>query len=95
MTPEQIIEIMKEGNERFRRGERKNRNYLRKQKASAKGQYPAAVLLSSPRNHFLGMTFSRSGFLVAMSSPKNSTYLTLGGIELSFDLTNILWRIPS
>lgn len=46
MTPEQIIEAMKEGNERFRRGERKNRNYLREQKASAKGQYPAAVLLS-------------------------------------------------
>lgn len=46
MTPEQIIEMMKKGNERFRRGERKNRNYLREQKASAKGQYPAAVLLS-------------------------------------------------
>jgi carbonic anhydrase len=46
MTPEQIIEVMKEGNERFRRGERKNRNYLAEQKASAKGQYPAAVLLS-------------------------------------------------
>jgi len=46
MTPEQIIEAMKDGNERFRRGERKNRNYLREQKASARGQYPAAVLLS-------------------------------------------------
>ena len=46
MTPEQIIEVMKEGNERFRRGERKNRNYLREQRASAKGQFPAAVLLS-------------------------------------------------
>jgi carbonic anhydrase len=46
MTPEQIIEVMKQGNQRFRRGERKNRNYLREQKASAKGQYPAAVLLS-------------------------------------------------
>jgi carbonic anhydrase len=46
MTPEQIVQVMKEGNERFRRGERKNRNYLREQKASAKGQYPAAVLLS-------------------------------------------------
>jgi len=46
MTPEQILEVMKEGNERFRRGERKDRNYLREQQASAKGQYPAAVLLS-------------------------------------------------
>jgi carbonic anhydrase len=46
MTPDQIIEAMKRGNQRFRRGERKDRNYLREQKASAKGQYPAAVLLS-------------------------------------------------
>ena len=46
MTPDQIIAAMKRGNERFRRGERKNRDYLREQRASAKGQYPAAVLLS-------------------------------------------------
>jgi carbonic anhydrase len=46
LTPEQIIEAMKQGNERFRRGERKDRNYLREQKASASGQYPAAALLS-------------------------------------------------
>ena len=46
MTPDQIIAVMKKGNERFRRGERHDRNYLREQKASAKGQYPAAVILS-------------------------------------------------
>jgi carbonic anhydrase len=46
MTPEQIIEVMKKGNERFRKGERKDRNYLREQRASAKGQHPAAVLLT-------------------------------------------------
>jgi carbonic anhydrase len=46
MTPEQIIEEMREGNERFQRGETKPRSYLREQKASAKGQYPAAVLLT-------------------------------------------------
>ena len=46
MTPEQIIEVMKKGNERFREGVRKNRNYLNEQRASAKGQYPAAVLLT-------------------------------------------------
>jgi carbonic anhydrase len=37
---------MKNGNERFRMGERKERNYLREEEASAKGQYPAAVLLT-------------------------------------------------
>ncbi len=46
MTPEDIIAAMKRGNERFRKGERKDRNYLAEQRASAKGQYPAAVILS-------------------------------------------------
>jgi carbonic anhydrase len=46
MSPDQIIEAMKKGNKRFRSGVRKERNYLNEQKASAKGQYPAAVLLS-------------------------------------------------
>jgi carbonic anhydrase len=46
MTPDQIIGKMKQGNARFRNGERKPRNYLDEQKATASGQYPAAVLLS-------------------------------------------------
>lgn len=46
LSPDQIIQAMKKGNGRFRKGERKDRNYLREQKASASGQYPAAALLS-------------------------------------------------
>ena len=46
MTPDQIIDAMRKGNERFRKGARKERNDLREQQASAAGQYPAAVLLS-------------------------------------------------
>lgn len=46
LTPEDIIATMKRGNERFRKGERKNRNYLDEQREKAKGQYPAAVILS-------------------------------------------------
>jgi len=46
MTPDQIVDAMKKGNGRFRSGVRKNRNYLNEQKASASGQFPAAVLLS-------------------------------------------------
>ena len=38
--------LFRSGNERFRKGVRQNRNYLNEQRASAKGQYPAAVLLS-------------------------------------------------
>ena len=46
MTPDDIISLMKKGNARFRAGERADRNFLREQQASAKGQYPAAVVLS-------------------------------------------------
>ena len=46
MSPTEIIDVMKKGNERFRSGVRQNRNYLNEQKASASGQYPAAALLS-------------------------------------------------
>jgi carbonic anhydrase len=46
MSPSEIIAVAKRGNERFRSGVRKNRNFLNEQKASASGQYPAAVLVS-------------------------------------------------
>ena len=46
MTPDQIIAMMKRGNQRFRRGEKEPRDLLAQQRASAKGQYPAAVILS-------------------------------------------------
>jgi carbonic anhydrase len=46
MTPEEIITEMKRGNERFRKGERRARDFLKEQQASAAGQYPAAVVLS-------------------------------------------------
>ena len=46
MTPAQILAAMKEGNEQFRKGFKKARNYLAEAKASAAGQYPAAVILS-------------------------------------------------
>jgi carbonic anhydrase len=47
LSPDDILALMKKGNERFARGERKNRDYLREQRtSSAEGQHPAAVLLS-------------------------------------------------
>src|SRR5881628_384590 len=46
MTPDEIIRVMKNGNERFRNGQRTTQDYLAQQRASAKGQYPAAVLLT-------------------------------------------------
>src|SRR5215470_6485393 len=46
MTPDEIIQLMKKGNERFRTGQMAAQNYLAQQRASAKGQYSAAVLLS-------------------------------------------------
>jgi carbonic anhydrase len=46
LSEDEIIARMRRGNERFRRGERKDRNYLKEQEASAKGQHPKAVILS-------------------------------------------------
>src|SRR5881296_1854874 len=46
LTPDEIIQLMKKGNERFRRGQKTAQDYLAQQRASAKGQYPAAVLLT-------------------------------------------------
>jgi carbonic anhydrase len=46
LTPDAVIELMQKGNDRFRRGQESPHDYLAQQKASAKGQYPAAVILS-------------------------------------------------
>jgi len=45
MTPTQVIDELKKGNERFRTGKMIPRNYLAEKQASAAGQYPAAVVL--------------------------------------------------
>jgi len=45
MTPAQVIDELKKGNERFRTGKMAERNYLAEKRSSAAGQYPAAVIL--------------------------------------------------
>jgi len=45
MTPSQIIDELKKGNERFRTGKMTPRDYRAEKRASAPGQYPAAVVL--------------------------------------------------
>jgi carbonic anhydrase len=46
LTPDDILALMKKGNKRFYTGQRQGHNFLAQQRASAKGQYPAAVLLT-------------------------------------------------
>jgi len=46
MTPDEILAALKRGNKNFAKGLRTSRNYINEQKASAKGQYPSAVILS-------------------------------------------------
>lgn len=46
LTPDDIIALMKKGNERFRLGQESPHDYLAQQRAGAKGQYPVAVILS-------------------------------------------------
>jgi carbonic anhydrase len=45
MTPSQVIDELKKGNERFRTGKMVPRDYLAEKRSSAAGQYPAAVVL--------------------------------------------------
>ena len=45
MTPEAVVERLKEGNARFTAGLSSNRDYLAQAKATAGGQYPLAIIL--------------------------------------------------
>jgi carbonic anhydrase len=44
MTPDEVLQQMKAGNERFRSGKPQHRDLVREAKATAKGQYPAAIV---------------------------------------------------
>ena len=45
MTPGQVVEALKEGNERFRTGRTASRDYGDQRRSTAAGQFPAAVAL--------------------------------------------------
>jgi len=45
MTPAEVIDALKNGNERFRTGTMRSRDYRDQQRSSAAGQFPAAVTL--------------------------------------------------
>jgi len=46
LTADEIIQQMKAGDERFRSGKPQHRDLMREAKATAKGQYPAAIVFS-------------------------------------------------
>ncbi|GBH24344.1 carbonic anhydrase family protein [Burkholderia vietnamiensis] len=46
MTPDDVLEMIKKGNDRFRLGKMHTHDYLAQKRASVNGQYPAAVILS-------------------------------------------------
>jgi carbonic anhydrase len=46
LTPDQVIDMMAQGNERFRKNEMYSHDYLSQKRATAAGQFPAAVILS-------------------------------------------------
>jgi carbonic anhydrase len=46
MTADEIVQQMKAGNERFRSGKPQHRDLMREANATAKGQYPAAIVFS-------------------------------------------------
>lgn len=46
LTPDQVIDMLKRGNERFRTGTMQGHDYLAQKRVTAAGQYPAAAILS-------------------------------------------------
>ena len=46
LTPDQVLERLKAGNERFRSGRMQAHDYLAQKRTTAGGQYPAAAILS-------------------------------------------------
>jgi carbonic anhydrase len=45
LTPEQVLQMLRDGNERFRSGKMLPHDYLAQKRATASGQYPAAAIL--------------------------------------------------
>ena len=46
MTPDEILKVLQRGNQNFSKAGKTSRDYINEQKATAKGQYPSAVILS-------------------------------------------------
>jgi len=46
LQPEQVLQLLLQGNERFRSGKMQVHDYLAQKRATAEGQYPAAAILS-------------------------------------------------
>ena len=61
MTPAQVIEELKKGNERFRTRKMAPRDYIAEKRSSAAGQYPAAMILDASTHEYLPKSSSMSG----------------------------------
>jgi carbonic anhydrase len=46
LTPAQVLDLLRQGNERFRTGKQDTHDYLAQKRATIGGQYPAATILS-------------------------------------------------
>lgn len=46
MAPDQVLEMLREGNNRFRSGKMRSHDFPAQRRATAGGQYPAAIVLS-------------------------------------------------
>ena len=79
LTPDEIIQQMKAGNERFRSGKPQHRDLMREAKATAKGQYPAAIIFScvdsrAPASWFLTLVSAISSAVAWLVTLRTKTY---------------------
>jgi hypothetical protein len=74
MTPSQVIDELKKGNERFRTGKMAPRYYLAEKRSSAAGQYPAAVSLDASIHEYLRKSFSTLGSATRLMGASQATW---------------------
>lgn len=66
LTPDQVIEMLRSGNERFRSGKMQAHDYLAQKRATAGGQYPIAAVL--------GCIDSRAPAEIILDAPIGATF---------------------
>ncbi|MEM5451226.1 hypothetical protein [Paraburkholderia guartelaensis] len=88
LTPDEIIEMMKAGDERFRTGKMKKQDFLAQKRASASGQYPAAIVLSCIDSRAPAEIILDMGIAVARSNIQGAIAAIRRGSPILSDLEN-------
>jgi len=74
MTPDEILMLLQRGNQNFSKAGKTSRDYINEQKATAKGQYPSAVVLSCIDSRAPAEVIMGSGARRHLQCPRGRQY---------------------